>query len=62
MVAHVTAQCHARGLLGAAQQATVLGVAIAVIVPGEMLAQTSLVPQPTAAQIALHLLYGTIRM
>lgn len=62
MVAHMAAQGDTGGLLGAAEQAAIFVVAIAIIVPGQMLAQTALVAQPAAAQIALHLGDWAIRM
>lgn len=55
MVSHVTAQCHPGRLLGTAQLAAILVVALAIVVARQMLAQTALVTQPAAAEIALHL-------
>lgn len=55
MVSHVTAQCHPGRLLGTAQLAAILVVALAIVVARQMLAQTAIVTQPAAAEIALHL-------
>lgn len=55
MVSHVTAQCHTGRLLGTAQLTAILVVALAIVVACQMLAQTAIVTQPAAAEIALHL-------